>query len=250
MILITQPRTGKAYHEIEALQAAATKKKWEVFIAPTGWRLPEELTSRKIKGVPYGTQTFCEVIAQQMGWTLKQNPFDWLSKVPERFLRRDVEFMTLQQAKQLNTAKFIKPADDKCFTAQVYPPGTLTTHEVVSDDTPTLVSDIVQFDIECRVFVKNGLAFDWSNYLFYGEVNSPHYWKMSDCRYTHPYYFMENLLFAVRDITVSSVIDIGIIRDQGWAVIETNPAWASGTYGCDPTLVLEVLETTCEVSNV
>jgi ATP-grasp domain, R2K clade family 2 len=246
MILITQSPTGSNHHEVEALQAAATKKKWDVFVAPTSWRLPEELTSQKLQGVPYGTQTFCEVIADQMGWCLKQNPFDWLSKVPERFLHRDVEFMPLQQAKQLTETKFIKPADDKCFTAQVYPPGTLIASSV-PDDTPTLVSDVVQFDLECRFFVKNGLAFDWSNYLFFGEVNNPHYWKMSDCRYMHPYYFMEYLLWAVKDFTVSSVIDIGIIRDQDWAVVETNPVWASGIYGCDPTLVLEVLETSVEM---
>ena len=29
-------------------------------------------------------------------------------------------------------------------------------------------------------------------------------------------------------------LDVGRIASRGWAVIETNPAWASGLYGCDP----------------
>jgi hypothetical protein len=31
---------------------------------------------------------------------------------------------------------------------------------------------------------------------------------------------------------------------QQWAVIEANPAWASGIYDCDPVQVLHVLEQT------
>ena len=37
------------------------------------------------------------------------------------------------------------------------------------------------------------------------------------------------------------VLDVGLIAGQGWAVIETNPAFASGIYGCDPDAVLRVL---------
>ncbi|MBE9102591.1 ATP-grasp domain-containing protein [Vacuolonema iberomarrocanum] len=41
------------------------------------------------------------------------------------------------------------------------------------------------------------------------------------------------------------VIDVGIIAGVGWAVIESNPAWASGIYGCDPHKVLDVLQRAC-----
>src|SRR6202034_4601671 len=98
MILITQPRVGTSHNEILALQMAARSRGWDVLSAPGGWRLDEELIASKAVGVPYGSQTFCEVIAQQMGWQLKANPFDWLAKVPEFYLKRKVQFMTLGEA--------------------------------------------------------------------------------------------------------------------------------------------------------
>src|SRR5579885_1450136 len=101
MLLITQPRVGTSHNVILALQVAARDQGWEVLPAPSGWRLPEELTQSGKKGVPYGSQTFCEVIAQQMGWTLKQNPFDWLARLDKRYLKRDVKFMTLGEAKKI-----------------------------------------------------------------------------------------------------------------------------------------------------
>ncbi len=39
----------------------------------------------------------------------------------------------------------------------------------------------------------------------------------------------------------TAVLDIGVIADRGWAVVEQNAAWGSGIYGCDPEQVLEVL---------
>ena len=44
-----------------------------------------------------------------------------------------------------------------------------------------------------------------------------------------------------------SVVDIGLIKDNGWAVIESNQAWASGIYGCDPYGVLTVIQNTCYI---
>ena len=36
---------------------------------------------------------------------------------------------------------------------------------------------------------------------------------------------------------------------RGWAVIESNPAWGSGLYGCDLNQVLGVLQRACLKSN-
>ena len=41
------------------------------------------------------------------------------------------------------------------------------------------------------------------------------------------------------------VVDIGKIKGHGWAVVEANPAWSSGIYGCDPSLVLPVVASAC-----
>lgn len=252
MILITQPRAGVSANEILALQFAAREMGWEVLSAPPGWRLDEELTKSGKKGVPYGSQTFCEVIAMQMAWTLKQNSFDWLSKVHPYYLKRKVEFMSLSEAKKFQETKFIKPADDKVFPAKVYASGELITNESVPLDTPTLVSDVVEFDLEYRTFTDGEKVLTWSNYICYDNLADPKYWDMvpySDGRLPHDWVndVLHDIRFHDRGIvTVPSVIDVGRVKGKGWAIIETNQAWASGIYGCDPVKVLKVLEKSCE----
>lgn len=253
MILITQPRVGTSHNEILSLHFAAEALGWTVVPAPGGWRLDEELTKSGQRGVPYGSQTFCEVIAQQMGWTLKQNSFDWLSRLDKRYLKRDVKFMTLAEAKKIQESKFIKPADDKVFPAKVYEPGTLVTHESIPDNTPTLVSDVVEWDIEYRCFMDGSKVKTWSSYLFYGEINDPRYHYMVDAYQEHPAGFVNRMMADMNRWgefpTVPCTIDVGLIRGKGMAVIETNQCWAAGTYGCDPMEVLSVLEHSCEPEN-
>lgn len=251
MLLITQPRAGTSHNEIIALQAAAREMGWDVHSALGSWRLDEDLINSKVKGVPYGSQTFCEVIAQQMGWTLKQNSFDWLAKLDKKYTKRQIDFMTLGEAKKITERKFIKPADDKCFDAKVYDPGEFHPHESIPDDYPVLVSEVVEWTMEYRCFVGLGSSCPhvetWSNYLFYGDINNPKMHNMSPGEHS-PAYFLSHMFLNkhMSTITVPSVIDIGIIPGKGWAVIETNQCWASGLYGCDPSAVLRVLEQSCE----
>lgn len=245
MILITQPRVGTSHNEILALQMAARGLGWDVLPAPSGWRLEEEFIKSGVEGVPYGSQTFCEVIAQQMGWTLKANSFDWLAKLPRVYTQRKIEFMTLGQAKLITKRKFIKPADDKCFDAKVYEPGEFKPHELILDDYPVLVSEPVIFDLEYRFFVDGKRARTWSNYICYDQIANPKFWDMVPYSESAIDDFMDNLLYDLpfENIeTFPSVIDVGRIPGKGWAVIETNQAWASGLYGCDPVDALKVME--------
>lgn len=244
MLLITQPRVGTSHNEILALQIAAENLGWEVYPAETSWRLPDELIASGKVGVPYGSQLFCEAIAQQMGWKLICNSFDWLARLPSIYLNRKVEFMTFAEAKQLSEKKFIKPADDKVFPAQVYDVGELKKHEnVAPDDTPTLVSDVVNFDLEYRCFVSSLAVYTWSNYVCHEHIADPKYWYMVPAdMILHPNECVQNLIAQHPELgTVPSVIDIGRIPGVGWSIIETNPCWASGLYGCDPTSALLVM---------
>jgi len=259
MILITQPRVGKSHNEILALQMAARELGWEVLPAPYGWRLDEELTAKGLKGVPYGSWTFGEVIAQQMGWELKRNAFDWLAKLPIEYTKRKVEFMTLGEAKKITERKFIKPADDKCFDAKVYEPGTFNPASVIEDNYPTLVSDPVEFTMEYRCFVElnkfvqRPQVTTWSNYIYHEHLADPKYWDAvpanAGCL---PNEFVNNMLSITHRNgleTVPSVVDVGYIPGKGWAIIETNEAYASGLYGCDPTEALLVMGMACEKSS-
>ena len=253
MILITQPRAGTSHNEILALQVAARELKWDVLSAPMGWRMDEELVKSGAKGAPYGSQTFGEVIAQQMNWSLKANSFDWLAKVPCQYTKRQIYFMPMKDARKIAERKFIKPADDKCFEARVYEPGEFKPHESIPDDYPVLVSEIVQWDLEYRFFVGQYqgamMPFTWSNYLFYGEINSPKFHRMVPADLQNIEQFVSDMLWSCNAHnveTVPSVIDVGVIPDKDWAVIESNQAWASGLYGCDPLEAIKVMEQSCE----
>ena len=259
-LLITQPRVGTSHNEILALQAAARELHWDVESAPGSWRLSEEIIKSGADGVPYGSQLFCEVVADQMGWKLWQQPFDWLANLPSKFTKRQVDFMTLSEAKLLNETqrKFIKPADDKCFDAKVYDLGEFRPSEEIRSDYPCLVSEVVHWSMEYRTFVlKNTIPvcyLNWSNYLFHGEINNP---KM---HYMVPGTLSQSLIGFMDDLfgffesegfeeekimSGPCVIDVGIIPGVGWAVIESNPAWASGLYGCNPIHALQVMEQAC-----
>lgn len=249
MLLITQPRVGTSHNEILSLQIAAEGLGWDVVPAPYGWRLDDDLIQSGAEGVPYGSQAFCEVIAQQMGWELLQQPFDWLAKLPRQYTDRQVDFMTLADAKKITERKFIKPADDKCFDAKIYEPGEFQPPECIQDDYPVLVSDIVEWDMEYRVFVsKNDFRpLTWSNYLFHGQINDPKLHRTIPGDLPHIENYMYGLLenCYLNRMNASCVIDIGVIHNKGWAVIETNPAWASGLYGCDPGLALVAMKESC-----
>lgn len=244
MILITQPRVGTSHNEILALQVAARGMAWEVIAAPNGWRLDDELIASGKQGVPYGSQIFCEVIAQQMGWKLILNPFDWLAKLKRPLVSRKVEFMTLGEAQQLKRTKFIKPADDKVFDAKVYKPGELKVHESVLATTPTLVSSVVNFVAEYRFFCSNEGVYTGSCYIMNGEINNPKNWEVGLDEASK---FIENAIHNKELSTVPAVIDVGRLANGKLAIIETNQAHSSGIYGCDPEKALIVIGESCEL---
>jgi hypothetical protein len=40
-------------------------------------------------------------------------------------------------------------------------------------------------------------------------------------------------------------LDVGLIEDRGWAVVELNPVWCSGLLGCDLGKMLPVFHRAC-----
>lgn len=67
-------------------------------------------------------------------------------------------------------------------------------------------------------------------------------WQASPAEYEQAQTYIETLR-ADPDVPLppAVVLDIGKIRDRGWAVVEANTAWGAGIYGCDSTRVLSVL---------
>lgn len=242
MYLITQARAGYAHSEMMALHFAARELGWEVYPAPTTWRMEEDFIKSNPVGVPYGCQLFAEILSEQLGWTLIGNSFDWLAKVPFKYTKRVVKFMTVDQARFYGKTKFIKPADEKVFQAKIYDEDEFNPPDSVLGTNPTLVSDIVEFKSEYRCFVTNQKVQTYSCYIHDGVINHDANWRDPKIYegLEPPDVFVNRMLEEVH--SEPSVIDVGIIPGLGWAIIESNQAWASGIYGCDPVEALLVMQ--------
>jgi len=240
MLLIVTPNFRG---EVPILAKAAEILGWEVYRSPGGWRLPEELKGKE--GAVYGELFFCEVVAQQMGWTLHANSLDWLVSLPKEYVKRNIQFTTLAAARKITEKKFIKPADDKVFPSKVYDDGsTLPVHDYL-DNVPVLVSDKVKFTSEYRCFIKDRRVISISCYLMMKVVNEPNNWYVA----TEPVVDFVNKMLEDPGIGCASgtVIDVGKLKNGDIAIIEANPAYASGLYGCELVASLDAIKASCKM---
>lgn len=187
--------------------------------------------------VLYGETIFVQMIAEALNLSLSEPESDWLTTVPTALLKRDLESKTLGEIRQRQATLFIKPAIGKPFESRVYSSEEpLPSAEYFPDDTPVLVSEPVQWQSEYRFFVAQQIVKTGSIYLRDGELVET--WESEDLQAAIA--FTQSVLDVV-PFAKAAVLDVGQIKGRGWAVIEANPAWASGIYGCDPSSVLEVL---------
>lgn len=208
--------------------------------------VPEDLDPNDI--IPYGEGLYVRVIAEQLGLALFEPPYDWLPKLPAAYRLRHIEFTSLSAARLLEKPTFVKPAADKSFDARVYASGAeLPTGNHVDDETPTLVAEAVIWEVEYRCFIAHRQVETYAPYMRKSTLlQEDEQWRTEAAEADDALKFIHRFL---ADQTVEMppgvVIDIGIIKDRGWAVIEANPAWASGIYGNDPVKVLNVLMNSC-----
>lgn len=204
------------------------------------WRVPEEW--RAAEGATlYAGPLFADAVAAGLGLGLLEAAPDWLARLPHELTRREIEFSTVAEARQLRRPVFVKPPNDKSFPARVYPDGSrLPGPDAVDDGTPVLVSDIVAFAMEYRLFLLDGEVRTGSRYLTHGELDVVP--LDEDPRRAEVLDFAGRL--ASRYLPSAVVVDVGLLSDtEGaeWAVVEANAAWASGHYACDPAAVLDVV---------
>lgn len=221
---------------------AAVAAGWATVRLPA-WNVPTDLPTRDLAF--YGEPLLGALVAQSLQLGLIEPPLDWLTTVPAEYLRRRIQFSTLAEARKLTYRAFIKPADDKAFRAQVYASGgALDASELYEPNLPVLIAEPVSFSLEYRCFVLEGRIQTLSRYGRNGELHElangedPHSPAAED--------FARRVLDDSRIIFPPAVVlDVGLLSDGHWAVIECNPAWGSGIYACDPAKVLAVLKRTC-----
>ena len=228
-----------------ALSGAAVEAGWQVERLPS-WRPPSHL--RLSAAAIYGEPLFGAVVAAELSLVLLEPPLGWLAGLPREYLSREVTFTTLDIAKRCRGHAFIKPADDKCFPAAVYPNGSAIPGDALPDTVPVIIAEPVPWDVEFRFFILNRLAAAFSPYIRRGApMQAGDSATEATPEETHAAVeFCGRLLTdSVIPIPPAVVIDVGRIDGRGWAVVEANAAWASGIYGCDAGRVLEVIARAC-----
>lgn len=177
----------------------------------------------------YGADSFCLVLQQKLGLTLCSPHNELLLRLPTEFLRRQIVRSRLEDVPDLSLPAFIKPIIPKQFRAAVYatPAEIWKESEGLAPDTAIFVSEVVTFAAEARAFVLQGEVLDAAVYEGGGDVEAVES-------------FVTEL--AKTDLLPRTVVvDVGLIRGRGWAVIEFNAAWGSGLNGCDPMKVLPAI---------
>jgi hypothetical protein len=211
------------------------------------WRVPP-IDGNEI--AVYGEPLFVRHVAHGLRLKLQEPPLEWLPKLSPAWRGREVRLTTLAQARTILTQCFIKPAGEKCFDAKIYASGNeLCELGFLPENLPVLVQEVVAWEREYRCFVLERQVVTLSSYWRDGHTvqAGDGSWSASETELQTAKAFCERVL-ADNSVLVSEavVIDVGVIRDRGWAVIESNAATSSGIYGCDPARVLPLLLRACK----
>ncbi len=182
---------------------------------------PPETDREKVR--LYGNDTFCLILAQKLNLKLISPPDDILTSVSGKWLKRTVNLMTLEKAYSLKFPVFIKPLIPKVFRASVYKTCAELSEECtgLENDTPVIVSDIVNFIAEARSFILNGKMETCSVYEGKAALENAERFVFS--------FTQHNRFFMPR----TCVIDVGCLDNGEWVLIEANATWGAGLNGCD-----------------
>lgn len=192
----------------------------------------------------YGETLAADVLARALDLALLEPSHDWLPGLPEAHRRRDVALRTLADARALSGPIFVKPVDEKWFPARVYAAPRAEIDPQIDGDLPVLTAEPVRFCLEVRAFVRAREVVALSAYVRGGQLarDDGGDWTLSTAEEDAARGCLARVL-ADPDVALppALVLDVGEVEGRGWAVVEANPAWASGLCGADPAAVLTVL---------
>ncbi|MFE2410563.1 ATP-grasp domain-containing protein [Kitasatospora sp. NPDC059408] len=183
-------------------------------------------------------------LAERLGFALLEPADDWLAELPAEFTRRDVRAATLADAWALDRPTFVKPPRDKSFPADVYADGSRLPAGL-DPATPVLLSEVVTFAAEYRLFLLDGRIATASRYAVFGRLDPRP--LDGDPAATEIAEFVARLVAMAGPTLPSAVVlDVGQLLDpyrpgHRWAVVEANMAWFSHAYAADPARVLDVV---------
>ncbi len=228
--------------ESKVLRRAAETLKWETFRFQ-GENLPTGYELRNNSHAIYCTVPKAFNVASRLNCVLLGCSSNWLVDLPEKFSKRRIELLDLKEAMSIKERCFMKPALGKSFDAAVRAgPSLISQVSHLPADLLVHVSETVEWETEYRRFTENNEVRTLSPYRR-GEVTFSSYaspLKGPRHELEAAAKFADSVLNSV-PCPRAFVLDVGIIKGRGWAVVEPNECWGSGIYGCTPAKILEVL---------
>jgi hypothetical protein len=229
----------------ESLAGAAVRRGWQVFGLDRHPNPPIEPPA-----VFYGGSDVADQVAARFDLALLEPSFDLLVRTPAALLRRAIGYARYDELAPLEQPIFVKPADvrRKAFDAGIYQDVRNARLEATLDPRmPVLISEPVEWLEEHRCFVLNGRVVAASPYLRFGRPAWRPYQEGEPWLLPAGAQEVCEQLLRQSDLALppAFVVDVGLIHERGWAIVEYNPAWCSSLLGCDPQSVLPVLERVC-----
>lgn len=228
--------------ESKILRKTAQDLKWETFRID-GESLPTWYEHGGGQYAIYCTVPKAFNVARQLDSILLGCSSHWLAELPEAFSKRRIDHLELRDVAGIKGDRFIKPALGKSFDAAVRS-GQQAVSQTSHLPSSLLIhtSEVVEWETEYRCFAKDNKVMTLSPYRRGGVAFSSY---KSPLRGPHreseeASEFANSVLNAV-PCPRAFVLDVGIIKGRGWAVVEPNECWGAGIYGCTPSKVLEVL---------
>nr|WP_235502815.1 MULTISPECIES: ATP-grasp domain-containing protein [unclassified Kitasatospora] len=187
-------------------------------------------------------------LADRLGFALLEPVDSWLAELPQEFTGRQIRAATVADAWALQGPTFVKPPRDKSFPPDVHADGSRLPSGL-DPATPVLLSEVVTFAAEYRLFLLDGRIATASRYAVFGRLDPRPLGTDPADRATAAEIteFADRLVAAAGHTMPSAVVvDVGQLLDpyrpgHRWAVVEANMAWFSHAYAADPARVLDVV---------
>ncbi|WP_146648279.1 ATP-grasp domain-containing protein [Labilithrix luteola] len=185
----------------------------------------------------YGNDTFCLVLAEKLSLQLVSPSDHILASIPKEFARREIRILPLADLKADAFPVFVKSVIPKQFKSAVYDSEASLTAETqgLAASEEVLVSSVVTFVAEARAFVLDGSVRACA--IYEGEASAADAAR-----------FAERIVSTMGAPTFprTCVVDVGLMEDGQWALVECNAPWGAGLNGCDPAPVLACIAAASE----
>lgn len=232
VLLTSAQRTSTA----ELLVEAATRRGLETAVL-TGPATVHALAGRRVHW--YGGPRTADRVAGPLGLGLLEPPDDWLVRVPRQLTLRRIELMTHAEAVQRPGRFFAKPPSDK--SDKSFPAGVHASGERLppaAAHTPVLVSEVVTFVAEYRLFLLDGGLATASRYAVHGRLAPA---PLADDPYAPQVRAFADRLLGLAELPSAAAVDVGLLEEGRWAVVEANMPYFAHCYAADPEAVLDVV---------